>query len=52
MTVKELIEKLQEFNPDSKVVTITVCNRDEWEYTSNPKLSTHTNMFGERVFIQ
>lgn len=52
MTVKELIEKLQEFNPEATVVAITIGNRNEWEYTSDPKLSSHTNMFGERVFIQ
>lgn len=51
MTVKELIEKLQEFNQDAKVCTITVGNRNEWEYTNNPKLSNNINMFGETVFI-
>lgn len=51
MTVKELIENLQKFNPEAKVVTITVGNRNEWEYTNDPKLSTSINMFGESVFI-
>jgi hypothetical protein len=51
MTVKELIEKLQAFNPDAKIVSITVGSRNEWEYTSEPKLSTNSNMFGERVWI-
>jgi hypothetical protein len=52
MTVSELIKKLQECNPDAKVVTITVGNRNEWEYTSNPVLKSNKNSFGERVFIQ
>lgn len=51
MTVAELIKKLQEFNPESKVVSITVGNRNEWEYTEEPKLSSTKNMFGERVFL-
>lgn len=52
MTVKELIKELEKFNPDAKIVSITVGNYNEWEYTSNPKLSNHKNMFGERVFIK
>lgn len=52
LTVKELIEKLKEFNQDAKIVTITVGNRNEWEYTSSPKVVSTKNMFGERVFIQ
>ena len=52
MTVKELINKLKEFSPDAKIVSITVGNHNDWEYTSNPKVSSHVNMFGESVFIK
>lgn len=52
MTVKELIEKLEEFNQDAEIITITVGNRNEWDYTSEPKVSTSKNMFGEKVWIQ
>lgn len=52
MTVKELIEKLKEFNQDAKIITITVGKNNNWEYTSNPKVSQSKNMFGEKVWIQ
>jgi len=51
MTVEQLTEKLKEHNPKAKVVSITVNNINEWEYTSEPKLNTHKNKFGEQVFI-
>ncbi|MBL4952072.1 hypothetical protein JK635_07595 [Neobacillus sp. YIM B02564] len=51
MTVKDLIEELQKYNPNAQVVTISVGNRNEWNYTDNPKLTSSKNMFGERVFI-
>lgn len=51
MTVKELIEKLQEFNQDAEIVSITIGNRNEWEYTNSPRVTTTKNMFGERVWI-
>lgn len=51
MTVKELIERLQKYNLDAEIVTITIGNRNEWDYTSEPKLSATKNMFGERVYI-
>jgi hypothetical protein len=52
MTVKELIEELKKYNQDAQIMTITVGNRNEWDYTSEPKLTTHKNMFGETVWIQ
>lgn len=52
MTVKELIEKLQEKNPNAEISVITLGNRNEPEYTSNPKVISHKNMFGETVWIQ
>ena len=52
MTVKDLIEELKKYNEDAKIVTITVGNMNEWNYTSNPKITTNKNMFGETVWIQ
>ncbi|WP_433943488.1 hypothetical protein [Paenibacillus sp. SN-8-1] len=52
MKVKELIEKLQEKNPEAEVSVITVGNKNQWEYTSNPKVTSHKNSFGETVWIQ
>lgn len=52
MTVKELIEKLQEKNPDAQISVITIGSGNQWEYTSNPKVTSHKNMFGETVWIQ
>ena len=51
MTVKELIEELQKYNQDAKVVSITVGNKNEWSHTSELKLTTSKNMFGEKVWI-
>lgn len=52
MTVKELIEKLKEFNQEAEIVSITVGNMNEWDYTNNPKVSSSKNMFGEKVWIK
>jgi hypothetical protein len=52
MTVKELIEKLQEKNPDAEISVITVGSGNSWTYTSEPKVTSHKNMFGETVWIQ
>lgn len=51
MTVKELIEELKKQNPEAKVSVITIRN-GESDYTSNPKVTSHKNMFGETVWIQ
>ena len=50
-TVKDLITELQKQNPEAKISTITVKNGN-WDYTSEPKITSHKNMFGETVFIQ
>ena len=52
MLVKDLINELQKHNPDAKVVSITVGNQNDWEYTSEPKITTSKNMSGEKVWIQ
>lgn len=52
MKVKELIEKLQTKNPEAEISVITLGNRNEPEYTSEPKVTSHKNMFGETVWIQ
>ncbi|MNC28361.1 hypothetical protein D3C81_2332180 [compost metagenome] len=52
MKVKELIEELSKKNPEAKISVITVRNRDQWEYTSNPKITSNKNSFGETVWIQ
>lgn len=52
VTVKELIEELQKKNQDAKIQIITVGNNNQWEYTGNPKVTSHKNMFGETVWIQ
>lgn len=51
MTVKELIKELEKYNPDAKILTITVGNMNEWHRTDKPKVSAHKTMFGETVFI-
>lgn len=51
MKVKELIEELGKQNPDAKISVMTIRNGDS-DYTSNPKVTSHKNMFGETVFIQ
>lgn len=51
MKVKDLIAKLQEQNQEAEIVTIAVGNKNKWEYTSEPKVSSSKNMFGERVWI-
>ena len=52
MTVKELIEKLKEFNQEAEIVSITVGNMNEWNSTGDPKVTSSKNMFGEKVWIQ
>lgn|GEM_PF-6730323 len=52
MKVKDLIQKLQEKNPDAEISVITVGRGDQWEYTSEPKVTSHKNSFGETVWIQ
>lgn len=52
MKVIELIKLLQEKNPDAEIQTITVRGREGWEWSSNPKVSSHKNSFGETVWIQ
>ena len=51
MTVKELIEKLKEVNQDSEILTITVESNNDWNYTSEPKISESVNSFGSKVWI-
>jgi hypothetical protein len=52
MTVKELIAELEKQSPDAQISVITVGKRNEWEYTSTPKVTSNKNMFGETVWIQ
>lgn len=52
MTVAQLIVELQKQNQEAKISVITVGNNNEWEYTSNPKVTNHVNRFGETVWIQ
>lgn len=52
LTVKDLIEELEKHDPNAKIVTITVGNKNGWDYTSNPKITTNSNMFGKTVWIQ
>ncbi|MGN0022219.1 MAG: hypothetical protein ACI35Z_15560 [Sphingobacterium hotanense] len=52
MKVKELIAKLQEKNPEAEISVITVGSGNQWEYTSDPKVTSHKNIFGETVWIQ
>ena len=51
MKVKDLIKKLEEFDQEAKVVTITVGKNNNWGYTSTPQFSVIENMFGKSVFI-
>jgi hypothetical protein len=51
MKVKDLIKELEKQNQEAEIQTLTVGSTGNWEYTSEPKVSSHKNMFGERVFI-
>ena len=51
LTVKDLIEELE------NMIKCKDCNyysreQNEWDYTSNPKITTNSNMFGKTVWIQ
>jgi len=52
MKVSELIKLLQEKNPDAEISVVTATNTNSWEYTSNPKVTSHKNRSGETVWIQ
>lgn len=52
MTVAQLIAELQKHNQEARIMVISVGNKNEWEYSSNPKVTNSHNMFGETVWIQ
>jgi len=51
MTVSELIKELGKQNPQATISVLTIQNGQS-TYTSNPKVSSHKNRFGETVWIQ
>ena len=50
MKVSDLIKLLQEQNQNAEVNCISLAG-EEWEWTSEPKVRSHKNAFGEVVWI-
>ncbi len=51
MKVSEFIKLLQEKNQDAEVQVITTSGQEGWKWSSNPKVKSHKNSFGETVWI-
>lgn len=52
MTNKQLQELLKQYPDDAQIISITVGNRSEWNYTPQPKVEYQENAFGKKVFIR